>query len=358
MVFLNMKRPYSFIVLLIVSQFIINSCKDRFVFKTNASSGQLTIDGGITNLPGPYRLTLGRTNGTSQPPTGVTGAAIVAEDDQGQKESYFEIGNGVYELPGKIIQGIPGRSYSVDIVLASGAHYKSVPDKLPGNLAKDSAWFELNKIDVVSSEGIPISRPVIDIFFNAKLPSELAYLRWNITEVYRLFPTCFPSPFNTCPEACYITQSISSSKIILASTRDFAGDQLTKVHLEQRTPDNTFLSKHYFNVNQYSLSEAANTYWTHVQQLVEHTGSLFDTPVANLKGNVNNVNDPNEVVYGYFEATGSKTIHVGVARGFLPFELPDPCLFKPGFGNAVYSAGCLNCLSIENSTHVQPPWFN
>ncbi len=350
---MKIPRPLS---LLLMSLLVLTHCKDPFVFNTNASQGQLTIDGGISNQPGPYRIKVGLTQGTSRSPAGVTGAKLIVQDDQGQQEAYVEIGNGIYDLPGKIIQGTPGRSYFVDIILASGAHYQSTPDLLPGVLAEDSAWFELNKLNVVSSEGIPITRPVIDIFFNAKLPSASAHLRWNVSEVYRFYPTCFPTPFNTCPEPCYISQAVSSSKIILASTDDLAGNQLSKVHLEQREPDNTFLSMHYFNVNQYSLSPAAHTYWSRVQQLVEHTGSLFDTPVANLKGNVFNVNDPKEVVYGYFEAAGSKTIHVGVARGFLPYDLPDPCRYKPGFGTS-YSSECLNCLSIENSTHVQPTWF-
>ncbi len=350
------KTQYNALLFLFILA-LTNGCKDPFSFNTNASSGQLTVDGGITNLPGPYRLKLGRTQGTARAPGGVTGATIIATDDQGLQEAYHEVAEGTYELPGTTIHGAPGRTYFIDIVLPSGAHYQSVPDKLPGVLAKDSAWFKLNTVNLVSSEGIPISRPVIDIFFNAKLPTASAYLRWNVDEVYRFYPTCFPNPFNSCPEPCYITQAVSLSKIVLASTKDLAGNQLSNVHLQQREPDNTFLSMHYFNVNQYSLSEAAHTYWKHVQQLTEHTGSIFDTPVANLKGNVFNVNDPKEVVYGYFEAAGSKTIHVGVARGYLPFELPDPCRFKPGFGTA-YPSTCLNCLSIENSTHVQPAWFN
>lgn len=343
-------------LLIILLLALVNGCKDPFSFKADASSGQLTVDGGITNLPGPYRLKLGRTQGTARPPGGLSGATIIASNDEGLQETYIEIGNGLYELPGKIIKGTPGRTYSIDIMLPSGAHYQSVPDKLPGVLAEDSAWFELNTITVVSSEGIPINRPVIDIYLNAELPAAHAYLRWNIDEVYRFYPTCFPTPFNTCPEPCYITQAVSQSKIVLASTQDLSGNRLRNVHLQQREPDNTFLSMHYFNVNQYALSESAYAYWRHVQQLTEHTGSIFDTPVSNLKGNVFNVSDPKEVVYGYFEAAGSKTIHIGVARGYLPFDLPDPCRFKPGFGTS-YPSSCLNCLSIENSTHVQPDWF-
>lgn len=318
----------------------------------------MVIDGQITDGPGPYLLQLGKTSGILKPPTPVTGAQIMLTDNSGHQESYKDLGKGKYQLPGLIVKGVKGGKYLLDIVLPEGSHYQSTQEVMPALQANDSAWFKVEKITVVSSEGIPVQREVVNIYMTAILPTSEtpSYFRWSMDEVYRLYETCFPSPFHNCPPPCYVPLPVSSSKLQILQTTDYANKQLSNILLQSNEINSTFLSKHYFNVNQFSMSKSTYDYWKKVQQLVERTGSIFDTPPANLPGNIHNVNAPTEIVFGYFEASLQRVNHVGVARGYIQSDIFDECLFRPGFG-AVYQTYCLNCLTLVGSTHTQPSWF-
>ncbi len=345
----------SYLVVLIL--LICTDCKDKFSFQGADSTGTLIVDATITDTPGPYVLKLGVTNGAANSQAALPGAKITMTDGSGRTENYVETGNGRYQLAGTVIHGTPGEKYKLDIFV-NNKHYQSSQEAMPAVVAKDSAWFEVVDITVVSSEGVPVKNQVVQVFFDATLPAKDvdSHFRWSIEEVYRFAPLCIPNPFNTCPEPCYITQKYSKSNLTLVKGADFAARNLDDILIQQRDIDFTFLLKHYFNVQQFSMNQGAYEYWQKVQTLVARTGSLFDTPPANLQGNIRNVDDPAEIVNGYFEASRIHVNHVGVARGYIRGQLYDPCQFQPGIGRA-YTPECVNCLSVEGSTKTQPDWF-
>jgi len=350
------------IIFFLVIIMLFSTCKDPYSLTTIGISGNLIIDGAITSEPGPYHLSLGTTNGVGNTPIPAPGATITAFDDRGNQELYKDLGKGVYELSGKKIIGTPGNKYYLDIVMPSGQHYQSTQEVLPAHRATDIGAFQFETITVTSSEGVPVKNNVIKILLNSTLPTATSnsFFRWSVDELYRFFPTCFPNPFNTCPLPCYIPVPVTNSNLTLVATNDFSGTSLSNIVLLTRDLDETFLDMHYFNINQYSMNEGANDYWDKVKQLVSHTGSIFDTPVANLTGNIHNVNNPSEVVYGYFEASLLTVTHIGVPRGAVPGELPDPCKYFQGNASnsgSRYPKVCLNCLSAAGSTRTQPAWF-
>jgi hypothetical protein len=350
---MKFKAVYVHLIILLFS-----TCKDPYDLKVTESIGNLVVDGKITDSPGPYLLKLGKTSGILKTPTAVIGAQIKLIDNAGHEENYKDLGLGNYLLPGSIVKGVKGGRYQLDIVLKEGTHYQSTEETMPILQATDSAFFKVEKITIVSSEGIPVERQVVNIYLTATFPNaeSSSYFRWDMDEVYRLIPTCFPSPLHNCPAPCYVPLPVSSGKLQIVQTADFTDKHLSNVLLQSNEINSTFLSKHYFNVNQYSMNKSTYDYWRKVQGLVERTGSIFDTPPANLPGNIHNVNAPTEIVFGYFEASLQRVNHVGVARGYIQGDIDDQCLFRQGIGTA-YQTFCLDCTTLVGSTRTQPSWF-
>src|SRR5258708_18866284 len=94
----------SYIILLLI---LIIQCKDEYDFNTVNRAGLLVIDGSISDLPGPYFLNLGLTVSAHRRPDPVLNASILITDELGHTESYFNLGNGKYQLNTTIVIGRP-----------------------------------------------------------------------------------------------------------------------------------------------------------------------------------------------------------------------------------------------------------
>ena len=56
------------------------------------------------------------------------------------------------------------------------------------------------------------------------------------------------------------------------------------------------------------MTRDAIEYWRKVNILANQVGSIFDTPPAEINGNIKNLNNQDEKVYGYFQ-TVNETYH-------------------------------------------------
>jgi hypothetical protein len=120
--------------------------------------------------------------------------------------------------------------------------------------------------------------------------------------------------------------------------------------------DYSFHEKHYFTTYQSSITKEAHEYWRKVDILANQTGSIFDTPPAEIKGNVINVKDTQEKVYGYFQAANQTQDRFYL----LPSDFPFPLLMKSctyDLSIIEYPSRCLDCLSVRNSSYNRPDWF-
>ena len=126
-----------------------------------------------------------------------------------------------------------------------------------------------------------------------------------------------------------------------------------KILLQSEGIDYSFSSEHIFNVTQYSMNKSNFQYWTKAQELIVKRGSIFDTPPAKILGNITNEADTNEIVFGYFEATGQKISRLKVSGGNSPVYI-FTCLDYP---ERTYYPFCQNCEYLAGSTHEVPSWW-
>lgn len=129
------------IFFIIFSLFLFNSCEKEIDLDLEDQSGNIVIEGNITDQAGPYFVKITKSvafTESNQYPA-VENAEVVLSDDTGQTETLQYIGNGTYQTSG--FAGQPGRIYTLKI-LAEGKEYISqstMPEAVAfNNLVQDS----------------------------------------------------------------------------------------------------------------------------------------------------------------------------------------------------------------------------
>jgi hypothetical protein len=335
-----------------------SKCKEPYQFDTSDQEGVLVVDGSISDMPGPYVLNLGTTTDAQNLPSAVIGAKAYITDDHGNSENYFEVGNGMYQLTGNVIQGIPGRSYTLHITLTNGKTYQSTAELMPTYLKPlDSLFFKVVDETTITN-GVTIENWYVNLYLNTTFQqSGTEYFRWTVAEVYFVATTCPDSPPRAfgCPDVCYVYQPNTLYNLNVINRAGYSQNSINDILLISRGVDYSFDTRHYFNVTQFSMNASAYNYWKAVQQLITDIGTIFQTPPYTIKGNVSNINNANEVVVGYFEASGQKVIRRYIDRGSIPATIQSCSTSSDGF--VPNTPFCQDCLILPGSTITQPAWW-
>ncbi|MCJ7935649.1 MAG: DUF4249 domain-containing protein [Chryseobacterium sp.] len=108
--------------LIILSLFAVTSCQKEVDLDLADQSGNIVIEGNVTNQTGPYTVKITKSVGVAQPNQypAVTGAKVILSDNTGQTEILQYIGQGMYQT--STFVGISGRTYTLN-VQAEGKQY-------------------------------------------------------------------------------------------------------------------------------------------------------------------------------------------------------------------------------------------
>ena len=107
------------------------------------------------------------------------------------------------------------------------------------------------------------------------------------------------------------------------------------------------------------VGKDADTFWESLKQLTEAEGTLFDLPPAKVRGNIFNVDDPEEVVLGFFEVAAVDTIRNFIIPSLIRPEV-DQQFFcpEPGFPFVGFRPSeCCNCTQLPGASLERPDWF-
>ena len=346
------------------------ACVDQISFPLEkAESQRLIVSGLITDLEGPHRIYLSQTTAANRPPIFVNGyytqndaprpvqnARITIWRD-GQPllgEAFQEVRPGEYEW--KAVERLEeGLSYFVQIEIG-GNTYRSTPQVMPSILGEDALSFSFERARIADN---PDAAQLI-LKTELTLPQVTGeyYLRWAVEEAFFWDLTFFPNPFNIPPPNCIVFAYPDPERITLVNGKllNRPGGKSSQV-VAQRLVDQSFLSRHYFMVNQLSISKEAYTYWERVREVVNNSGSVFDSPPAAIRGNFSNINDAEEVVLGFVEVAKSRETRLFTTRGDVPYFLQKVCEYIPGKRADQYLPTCLKCDAFPNSTNQYPDWW-
>lgn len=336
--------------------FLFSGCLTPIEFPTERVGNLLVVSGQISTVEDQSTIELGRTADTERFPVPVTNAKITLFVSSGESYLYHQDSTilGRYTLTG--ITGVSGKTYYIRITLDTDEVYESTPEKMPESPGEISTYYETNWEEYTDFEGIISQRPFVKLYGNSVLPtSEPSYLKWNVEETFLLTPTDFADPFGSVPPACFIVQNADPQGIPLFNGDDISAQSI-EIFLASRLVDYSFYERHYFTTYQSAITKESFEYWTKVNALANQVGSIFDTPPAQIKGNIFNVNAADEEVLGYFQASNQVFHRFFILASDLDVPiLADKCTYDPS--RMQYPYRCLDCLSVRNSSLTAPSWF-
>jgi len=252
--------------LLLISIFTVG-CQEVIDIDLNEGEPTLVVEGLITDQPGPYRVKLSLTTSyfDDESAPSVTTAIVIITENSSLVDTLIQIKPGVYHTK-KIMQAAVGNTYDL-LIRYDGESYESSTE-LKSVSDLDSLTYEFEEENIFLDEGYYVS-------LWAQEPEGMGdYYRW----IY------------------YSNGEIADSLDLLYSSDEFIdGSYISGFQLfyTQQLGDTVL-------VEQLSLNEDAYEFYRQLDEQ-ESFGNLFDTPPANITGNISNR------AWGLFEASSVKS---------------------------------------------------
>lgn len=322
-------------------------CIDPYEVEVPEGEQLLTVEGMIHTGIGPQAITITRstTYGSDfesliRP---VSGATVVVRDNEGSV-TFLEEGSearGSYFTPANFRAKV-GKSYTLQIQTVEGKVYTSLPERVES--APEMGEISIKTITVpVEGEAIPKSG--IQLIVELDDPADqnnfyfwrngpATYFIETYPELFITRPEKIPAPKDCC-NFCYVTESSGNQSLFIAQDDNFNG-LTTRIPAAFIADDGRRFTFNYrIDLKQYAISQDAYRFLRLVKQQAEISGSIFDPPPATIRGNMISLDNPDEVVLGYFIAAGETTKRVYVDSSDLTFRqnsaiIPDDCRELPG----------------------------
>jgi len=304
-----MKLKYKYILCVVMA--LVYGCVDPISFETASVEGQLVFYGNFTQLDENHIFSISQTSDFGKPAIPVSGATIVIIDDRGSNADYHEITPGKYQLDTGKIEGIPGRSYQVEITLADGKTFASVPQIMPEPVEIEDVYFEIESRQILSSSDVLVDKTFIDVYIDTPLPNIAdgsTHFRWSVEEVYSFVDrSCGPLDGST---QCYFIDLVDESELILFENESGAQHFVRGLNVRSRllVPYDEFTARHYFNIRQYAISEQELEFWQRIDAVANQSGSLFDVQPARVVGNIIEKGNEQAGTLGYFGVNGQSVL--------------------------------------------------
>lgn len=344
---------YGILICLIFSQ-----CLEPFEFDINEEDVEklLVVDGVLSNSSGPHEIILTRTQRFglkfNDP---VTNANIILNNEY----EYIESSNGVY-----VLENVPievGQEYSIEITLADGEVYRSLPTQMPIPVKADSNYVRFEEEIFTTAQGIERSSKAINVYVDTPLPmntnGQETYLRW-VTDGLSVFPEEFCGPLHMS-KSCYVYDPPNAQNLTLQSSENISGNRLIEQKVSQKSDHipNDFRALYVFNTYQFSITKESFIYWSRLKSLANQAGTVFDLPPAPLPGNIININDEDELVLGYFDVAAVDTVRARVIASEYRanFNGIVPCSI---FNRRNWPPECCECLFLEGAGTERPAWLD
>ena len=294
-------------ILIIFSLSIIFGCIEPFEPDIDGYDDFLVVEGGISNESPPYQIRLTRTTAYDDSELPVErGAIVIIRDDQGNEETLQEGNNGIYTSSEDGIRGIAGVSYQLEIQ-TQGNNYLSEWVTMPDSVPIQSINKEYNERILANdmvTEGF-------EILVNNN-GGGTGYYRWTWEETWRFSLPGYDTIIN---QICW--QSNRSNNLLIGSSSQVQG--INNAFIRNVTlDDGRLLDRYSIQVNQYTITEDAYNYWLNIANLNQNTGTLFDPLPYEIQGNITNIEDPEERVVGFFEASGVSSERIFISNEELP----------------------------------------
>ncbi len=285
-----MKRSFlKFSFLFLAAGFLLGSCQDVVELDLPEGEQFLVVEGWITNENRPHDVILTTTAAyfDEADPAPVTGANVFIRDNEGMETLLTETGPGIYTYPDS---GIVGRSYQLEIVLDNGKRYLSTYEELYEPVPILDIFWQLSEDEPDEDNG-ESPDDIYDVLIFTIEPI-------GVGDNYR-WRSILNGEEQREPFDLFVTDDefVDGNPIPDFNVTDDLYSQFDTVTIIQER-----------------ISREAREFIQLLQTQTAFVGGPFDPPPSPIKGNIVNVNDPDDLALGFFGASGRDraTIVVGI----------------------------------------------
>jgi hypothetical protein len=306
----KIKKVNNSLILLFLGLFIC-TCIDPFNPNIKGKSSLLVVDALLTNENRSYTVRLFRTTATqNEDPVMVTNATVTITDQDEKTSDLIETSEGIYKTDSLSFLGQPGNAYTLYIRTGDGNEYRS----------ESAIMYPVPPIDniyyIQDQEFLNNNTEVLEglrIFLNSENSGGGLYFRWIYDEWWK-FSVPYPKRYNYIDkdnipliqrpkQVCY---GHNGSKEILIhsveSSQSYSIEKQPILFVPFDTSDR-FLIQYCIDIKQLSVSGIEYQFWQQMKEINEGGGDIFDQQPFSIVGNIHNINNPAEVVLGYFQVS-------------------------------------------------------
>lgn len=315
------------VILLLSLLLSFTSCVEKFWLEIDNYENVLVVDGLLTNGDEPVVVRLSVSSPiNNEALIPISGCKLYIIDEDELEIPLTEIESGIYQVLDISFKGQIGSSYQLYISLPNGQDYVSDICHLLAPSPIDSVYGLAESSEMANSHhdlhGIQF---YIDNHNNL---TDTCYYMWKLSQTFKYRASFnldytwegeyIPYPNPDSLRTCWHTAPVND--IFTFSTKYLDEPVITNFPLNFTSTETKMLSIRYsLLVRQLSISENAFNFWDALRQQNIEQGGLYSRQPIQIKGNVHNVNNPDEPVLGYFTVAGVTNKRIFVNRPPLPF---------------------------------------
>jgi hypothetical protein len=338
----------------------LKSCVDPVPF-TAEGPERVVIFGSLTQEARPHVVDITRTGTVGALPDTIRGAAVDVVDETGARVAYQQNEEGRYELRPDYLSSLGGSSYHLEGTLPDGETYQSTPQSFLEPVEMQELDLQFRYKEEESQTGSIREVPVIELFVSTPLivDGQQSYLRWEVEEAWSFQDIICGGIEDLNATVCHFSAFTPTVSVPIFHSTDNSQTELSNFKVFERSPYPTiqFNFQHYFTVRQFTLDQEAYEYWQKINEVSNPQGTIFDVIPAGVQGNLYNIDDPDELVLGYFEVASST-----LKRTYTLPETLDGFFFVsecdrrlPLFGERL--TNCCYCFTIDAPLIQRPDYW-
>jgi hypothetical protein len=299
---------------------IFSGCISEFDPPSQDYENLLVVEAFLTNDGEPFEVILSR----STPIDTIafipeSGANISLETEIGESYELFEYQAGKYQSFANIDPQI-GQDYKLRLRTSNGRSYESEYVNMRNTPEIDSVTFRYEEKPTAGLQGMQIYVTTHDPANNTW------YYRWEWDETWIFYTPIAGTHIYDNGQILVREENINrcwkefgSSSIEISTSKNLTEDVISDYPLLYVSSETDRLGNRYsLNVKQFALSEASYNYWLELEKVTESLGTLFDPQPSTIYSNIQNINDEDEIVLGYFDASSVSEERIFINRRDLP----------------------------------------
>ena len=328
--------------LVLVILLILTSCIKRYdPLIKRTDEGNYVVTGGVNCGDSIQHITISVASLLSNKPRFIPVAYCLVKIIDGKGNSYTatDLLDGTYDVIIPETELVPGNTFKVDIQASEGTHIVSDFDQIQDCPEVESVYYLAN----MYFSGIQF---YVDL--DARNYACRNY-RFEATETWE-YSAPYPYSWVSGGSFCWVSSYIRG--VYTLSTKNLTENiyKLLPLHFVDNYSSQRLRYMYSLLVTQFSLSDAAFSYWDQMRRNNVEQGGLYENQPFQVIGNLHNFTDPAKQVLGFFGASTKRTQRIFVS-GF-----PNAYIDCPP-GNYGLESECSDCRNKVGGTNIKPAWW-